>query len=115
MQQNYFELVQGDDYLASIGRAIKFNADGACWPSGIPATVTLRITNLCGCGQTLEITGMYVAQTLTTAAMVTFDITRVQTAALATGVRGHIFSVVGDYAGAAVTLVSGAVTVLPRV
>jgi hypothetical protein len=111
--QNYFELVQGDDYLASIGRAIKFNADGACWPIGAPATVTLRITNLCG--QAVEIAGAYVAQTLTTAAVVTFDVTRIQTAALATGVRGHMFSVVGDYAGAAVTLVSGAVTVFPRV
>ena len=121
LQAQYLELVQGDDYKAVDGRAVVLVGAGVSWPPALPSVKLLISAAQTGCADActgcpaplLDIDGTYTAAAPTSAAKAVFDVLRIQTLALASGVRAYTFEVRGLLAsGGVVTLARGHVTVL---
>jgi hypothetical protein len=136
------EVIQGDDYQAVDNRAVLITGRGVCWPAALAGTKLIVYEPHTDCGaqvasvlsplSILEIVGVYTpaaaavpavpATPLTpatpfvpgTTAMAQFDLTRVDTLKLSTGVRRYMFEVRGLFAsGGVTTLARGLVTVYP--
>jgi hypothetical protein len=130
------EVIQGDDYQAVDGRAITITGRGVCWPAALAGAKLIVYEPHTDCGAqvasvlsplaVLDIDGTYtpaaapVPATPTTplvpgtTAAVRFDMTRVDTNKLATGVRSYMFEVRGLFSsGGVTTLARGLVTVYP--
>jgi hypothetical protein len=130
------EVIQGDDYQAVDGRAVLITGRGVCWPAALAGAKLIVYEPHTDCGaqvasvlsplSILEIDGVYtpaaapIPATLTTplvpgtTAMAQFDLTRVDTLKLSTGVRRYMFEVRGLFAsGGVTTLARGLVNVYP--
>lgn len=121
LQSQYLELVQGDDYKAVDERAVIVKGIGVTWPAALSSVKLLVSAAQSGWADActacpaplLDIDGTYTAAQPTSAATAAFDVLRIQTLALASGVRAYTFEVRGLLAsGGVVTLARGHVTVL---
>lgn len=116
----HLEIIQGNDYKAADSRALRFLGVGISWPSAGTSVKLLIKAYAQGCSAALppvlEIDGTYTPATTGVPALAAFDLPRVQTLALATGVRAHTLEVRAVLAtGSVVTLSRGHLTVLPGV
>jgi hypothetical protein len=136
------EVIQGDDYQAVDGRAVLITGRGVCWPSALAGTKLIVYEPHTDCGAQVasvlsplavfEIDGVYTPAAAAipgtpatpttpatpfvpgTTAVAQFDVTRVDTNKLATGVRRYMFEVRGLFAsGGVTTLARGLVNVYP--
>lgn len=124
------EVIQGDDYRAVDGRGLFATGRGVCWPAALAAVKLIVYEPHTDCGAqiasvlsplaVLEIDGVYTPATVSTptvpgtTATVAFDLTRVETSKLSTGVRRYMFEVRGLFASNGVTtLARGLVNVYP--
>lgn len=126
MTSNYLtnitiEIVQGDDYLAAIDRAVEINGYGVCWPDGIVG-VSLSIwqppcavANAPAPVNVISASGTYVPASGPNPPKVLFDVPSGETISLVPGVRKYLFDARATLTGGElVTLARGFVTVLGR-
>ena len=120
----HVELVQGDDYKLTDGRALTFYGQGVCWPAVAPSEVRFCIYDH-PCCQNIAVanggakvaltvtTGTYTPATTTEPAKAEFDLARADTLLLECGVRRYQFEVRALMpSGSVITLATGHVTVI---
>ena len=107
----HIELVQGDDYLASDGRAITIKGVGAAWP---PAVGQTKLLISYRGSVVLDLDGVFTAASPTADPAVSYDLSREQSLTLCDGLRRYdIESRALLPSGSVVTLARGFATVAP--
>lgn len=114
------EISQGDDYLNADGRAITFVQRGVCWPTNITSVKFISYHPLNCCNKIenapsaiFDIDGTFVSGTNTTAPMIRFDLHRIDTLKLPSGVMSCQYEVRALLAtGSVISIATGAISVL---